>query len=252
MDDNGSSNAQSTVSKQKKFVKKDGKIIIQDSKKFNSIHTKKIGHVYLAGKNVFQNFITSHQFEAFSASANCKLRIVQVAASNNHVMLLTDLGKVYGLGNNECGQLGVANKQERHVTSAVASRLPKTAAPIVQIACMENASLALDAKNTVYYTGNVDNKAKYKFGSHSCWFSVEHVQQLHHVHASSVILLLTDKRYSIASRQYRRVAHVDAENVCKVVAPISNYPYCFFLTSKYCFMVFTLFSIWRSIPDCKL
>jgi len=81
------------------------------------------------------------------------VNIVQVASGNDHILILTVDGNVYGIGDNMYGQIGLPNKQYAIPT------LISNIHDIVQISCGSNHSMFLTSDGRVYGCGsNIDGE----------------------------------------------------------------------------------------------
>lgn len=76
--------------------------------------------------------------------------IIKMQGGGGHLLLLDKTGQMYGCGWNSKGQLGLCNTED----SFVIKQLPKTDAPIVDIACGWDSSAAIDHNGNLYVWGS--------------------------------------------------------------------------------------------------
>ena len=80
--------------------------------------------------------------------------VVSVATGRFHSLFLTDEGKVFACGKNDCGQLGIGKKQESVSTPTLVAYKGDD---IVQIACGDAFSLLLNAEGVIYACGTPEH-----------------------------------------------------------------------------------------------
>eukprot|EP00892_Ulva_mutabilis_P004433 jgi/Ulvmu1/2361/UM013_0209.1 len=81
------------------------------------------------------------------------LRMVAVAAGNNHTLALSDAGDVYAWGANECGQLGTGNRSGSCAASPQLIEQLGHHSPVVDVACGSRHSVAVDAEGKAFGWG---------------------------------------------------------------------------------------------------
>lgn len=68
-------------------------------------------------------------------------KIIQLAASQNHALVLTEDGGIHSFGNNDRGQLGLGDRRKRYIPEQVGYL--GTSHKVVQIAVIKNMSFIL-------------------------------------------------------------------------------------------------------------
>eukprot|EP00618_Florenciella_parvula_P017339 CAMPEP_0119492348 /NCGR_PEP_ID=MMETSP1344-20130328/16917_1 /TAXON_ID=236787 /ORGANISM="Florenciella parvula, Strain CCMP2471" /LENGTH=764 /DNA_ID=CAMNT_0007527671 /DNA_START=8 /DNA_END=2302 /DNA_ORIENTATION=- len=110
------------------------------------------GHVLAFGKGTHGCLGTGeggNSFEPYFLRAVRDIRVMQVAAGQSHTLLLADTGAVFGLGCNECGQLGTGDRR-----SAVTPVEVRTGGlPIAQLAAGAHFSLYLTEDGRILSSG---------------------------------------------------------------------------------------------------
>ena len=81
--------------------------------------------------------------------------IIQIAASNNHALVLTTEGEVFSFGNNNDGQLGLGHNFECNVPQLISNIFD-----VIYISVSDKHSLILTSDGHVYMCGNGNNVFK--------------------------------------------------------------------------------------------
>lgn len=95
-------------------------------------------------KNPFQVVVETEHFEVED--------IKDISCGALHILFLLNNGDVYGVGNDEYGQLGLGKKKK----NGIISKLPFDE-PVKQISCGDTHSALLTNDNRIYYTGTLDH-----------------------------------------------------------------------------------------------
>lgn len=82
--------------------------------------------------------------------------IIQIATSNNHALVLTADGEVYGFGNNDLGQLGLGHNFECNIPQLI-----NNVSDVIQISISDRHSMLLTSDHNLYICGNGNNIFKH-------------------------------------------------------------------------------------------
>ncbi|KAL9643297.1 hypothetical protein ABK040_014752 [Willaertia magna] len=115
------------------------------------------GNVYLFGNHRYKNYLNENN-KIKEELLNGE-KIVKVTCGDTHILLLTESGKIFGLGDNYYGQLGLNEYSNYGDIKFKTSQTNHISSKIVKVYATYNTSLALTENGELYGCGSTDYAA---------------------------------------------------------------------------------------------
>jgi len=113
------------------------------------------GNVYSFGNNYHgqlgfgEPFLGSKTIHNIKINSFMPYNVIHVSADNDHSLILTNDGYVYTFGDNECGQLGLGDKNDRYIPTLIQNLIQ-----IIQVSGGSSHSLVLTNNYQIYAFGD--------------------------------------------------------------------------------------------------